>query len=452
MDNFSVCLLNDSFPPLIDGVANTVMNYADIIQKKYGKAVVTTPYFPGAEDNYPYEVIRYKSADTTKFVGYRAGNPFLPSTVDAVKKFSPNIIHSHCPFVSTYLARTLRGAVKAPVILTYHTMFDIDIAKAIQSKLIQKVAIHHLVANIEACDEVWVVSNGAGENLKKLGYKGDYVVMENGVDLSKGQASSKTMEDIYQTYHIPSDKPVFLFVGRMMWYKGVKIILDALSELKKEDFEFSMVFVGGGTDAGDIEKYAENCGIKSDCFFIGPVQNREQLRGFYCLCDLFLFPSTYDTNGLVVREAAACARPSLLIKGSCAAEGVVHGETGLLMEENAGDMVRVLREFGKDRRALRKIGDKAMEDIYISWETSIDKAVERYQYVIDNYKPGRHFFNSDDDYVSDEAFRALGKLLDGVARVKEKGSDVIYDVNEHRKNITNGIHDKIENHFPGFKK
>ena len=33
-----VCLSNDSFPPLIDGVANTVVNYATVIQKKYGSA------------------------------------------------------------------------------------------------------------------------------------------------------------------------------------------------------------------------------------------------------------------------------------------------------------------------------------------------------------------------------------------------------------------------------
>ena len=39
-----VCLLNDSFPPLIDGVANTVVNYAEIIQHNHGKSMVATPY------------------------------------------------------------------------------------------------------------------------------------------------------------------------------------------------------------------------------------------------------------------------------------------------------------------------------------------------------------------------------------------------------------------------
>ena len=40
-----VCLANDSFPPLLDGVT-TVVNYATIIGQKYGSAIVATPKYP----------------------------------------------------------------------------------------------------------------------------------------------------------------------------------------------------------------------------------------------------------------------------------------------------------------------------------------------------------------------------------------------------------------------
>ena len=62
------------------------------------------------------------------------------------------------------------------------------------------------------------------------------------------------------------------------------------------------------------------------------------LRAFYSRADLFLFPSTFDTNGIVVREAAACGLGALLVQGSCAAEGVTPGQNGLLMEENADSL------------------------------------------------------------------------------------------------------------------
>ena len=51
----NICLLNDSFPPVIDGVANAVINYATIIERDYGHAIVSTPAYPGVEDNYPFE-------------------------------------------------------------------------------------------------------------------------------------------------------------------------------------------------------------------------------------------------------------------------------------------------------------------------------------------------------------------------------------------------------------
>lgn len=64
-DKINVCLLNDSFPPVIDGVANAVVNYGEIIStKNLGKATVVTPEYPGAVDDYPFDVVRYPSLST----------------------------------------------------------------------------------------------------------------------------------------------------------------------------------------------------------------------------------------------------------------------------------------------------------------------------------------------------------------------------------------------------
>ena len=52
-EKLNICLMNDSFPPLVDGVANTVVNYAEVISSQLGSASVATPDYPGAVDNYP---------------------------------------------------------------------------------------------------------------------------------------------------------------------------------------------------------------------------------------------------------------------------------------------------------------------------------------------------------------------------------------------------------------
>ena len=159
-----VCLLNDSFPPIIDGVATTVTNYANIMTESgKAKVLVGTPRYPDADySGYPYKVVPYQSFDTPDIAdGYRAGNPLAIRSVNEMAEFAPDIIHVHCPAVSAIMGRILRNETNAPIIFTYHTKYDIDIARAIKSEHIQKEAVKAMITNISACDEVWTVSHGA---------------------------------------------------------------------------------------------------------------------------------------------------------------------------------------------------------------------------------------------------------------------------------------------------
>ena len=119
-----VTLLNDSFPPVIDGVANAVTNYASILTRT-GRAevMVGTPAYPGTDYSvYPYPVIAYQSFNTPDITaGYRAGNPFQIRSVSKLSKFEPDIIHVHCPAASAILGRLLRKETNAPIVFTYHT-------------------------------------------------------------------------------------------------------------------------------------------------------------------------------------------------------------------------------------------------------------------------------------------------------------------------------------------
>lgn len=387
-EKLSVCLLNDSFPPVIDGVANAVLNYARIIQEGLGSTVVGVPDYPGVTDSYSFPVVRYPSFDTTKLVGYRAGYPFSPRALDALAEFAPDIIHSHCPVMSTVMARALRERLDIPVVFTYHTKFDIDIRRAISGHLLQQTAIRLLVDNISACDEVWVVSRGAGENLRSLGYAGDYIVMENGVDFPRGPVSREKCEALRQELALPPEVPVYLFVGRMMWYKGIRIILEALAALRRSGQDFRMLLVGDGMERQEMEQFVKELRLDDVCIFTGAIRDREKLRTYFSLSDLFLFPSTFDTNGIVVREAAACGTASVLVRGSCAAEDVTEDGNALLIEENAASLKALLERVGTNRPALRDLGQRALEQLYLSWEDSVTRAYARYGTVLDHYRRG----------------------------------------------------------------
>lgn len=418
MEQRSICLINDSFPPVTDGVANAVVNYAKILTENGKKATVVTPAYPGADDSqFGFPIVRYPSVDLTKLVGYHAGFPFSSQTLETLVERDFDLIHCHCPVTSAMLARALRDRIHVPLVFTYHTKFDIDIANAIKGKLLQEEAKKVLVDNITACDEVWTVSHGAGENLKSLGYQGDYLVMPNGVDFPKGRVDESLVREVTKDFDLPENVPMFLFVGRMMWYKGLKIILDALDTLKRQGTEFRMVFVGNGGDREEVIAYSEKLGLSDCVFFTAPAYDRNVIRAWYCRADLFLFPSTFDTNGLVVREAAACGLGSVLVRGSCAAEDIRDGESGFLIEENAESMARMLTALSRNPEAMQRVGKTAQDEIYISWKDAVTHAQARYEVVLENFKAGKYLAHN---RQSDEAFHAISSYLAAVGRGQEK--------------------------------
>ncbi len=366
------------------------------------------------------------------------------------------------------------------MVFTYHTKFDYEIDKIIKLKPIRKPIVDILVENISAADEVWTVSEGAGENLRSLGYKGDFRVMPNGVDFPKGRVSGEYIDEITKDFDLPDGVPVYLFVGRMMWYKGIRITLDALKLLreKKGDFrvmpngvdmpkgrcsdesaekikagiaipgnvpvflfvgrvtwykgmkisldalreyqtagnDYRMVIVGNGLDLEAIKKYTQEIGIADKCVFTGPIYDRAALKEYFSMADLFLFPSVFDTNGLVVREAAASGLASVLIKDSCAAEGVGDGRNGFLIEENSESMAKLLFKVGGNRKLLRDVGRCAMEELYFSWEDSVSAAYHRYEQIYEKCKSR----NMRRRYTpQDEVCKIIGKFYTERKKLRE---------------------------------
>lgn len=419
-----ICLANDSFPPQIDGVENTVVNYANIITRKYGSAAVATPECPGADDTgFGFEVIRYPSISVGKKIGYRAGYPFSVDAMGRLSAFRPEIIHSHCPVMSTYLCRELRAITNAPLVFTYHTKFDIEIRRALKLKILQEQAINLIIHNIEACDDVWVVSRGAGENLRSMGFCGTYTVMQNGVDMPRAPVNEPLLARIRAQYGLTDPAlPVFLNVGRMLWYKGQKIILDGLQKVRQNGGRFKMVFIGDGNDRKEMERYARSLGLGEDCLFTGAIYDRELLRTWYGCADLFLFPSTYDTNGIVVREAAACSLGSVIIRNSCAAEGITDGRNGILIEESSDSMAQALLRICEHRETAAAIGRNAAEELYLSWEQAVERATARYALIMEN---ARHGHLSREHVPFDKRINTLADFYRAMEKLKKQNQKVL---------------------------
>lgn len=385
-DYLKIAIGTEAFPPTVDGTSTVAKCYADIINDKLGEAVIVTPKNPNQQDyKYPYEIYRYQSLFTFG-EGYPVGWPFKKQfAMDIIAK-DFDILHAHCPIATSYFFRRINRIHRIPQVLTYHTKYEYDFEERIPSQIIKHRAYGFLLNNIKSADEVWITSKGTADSLRKVGYEGDYVVMPNGCDLPKANITEAERDMIRRKHNLPKDIPVFIFVGRMMWYKNIKIILDTMHRLKMQNRDFRLLMIGMGPDEFAIKKYTRKIGLDDKVIFTGQLLDRSELQIYYSTADLLVFPSMFDTNGLVVREAAASATPSLLVAGSCAAEGIIDCETGFLCEENSRSLASVIDKIIDNKDLLNRVGRKAQDDIYISWEDSITNAYNRYQIVIDKFK------------------------------------------------------------------
>ena len=377
---------SDAYYPTIDGGCLVAKCYAEIINEKLGEAVVITPNNPNAQDyRFDYPIYRYKSLFTFG-EGYPVGWPFKEVFANDVIDMNLDILHSHCPIATSYFFRRINRKKRIPTVLTYHTKYEYDYESRLKFNPALKARAYGMTLNnIKAADEVWITSEGTKDSLRKIGYEGDYIVMPNGCDLPKAVISDKELLWIRRKHSIPADVPILLFVGRLMWYKNIRLILDALKLLKNNGTDFRMIMLGIGPDEGAIKKYTRKLMLDDKVIFTGQIKDRHEIQIYYSSADLLVFPSTFDTNGLVVREAAATSTPSILVEGSCAAEGIIDGETGFLCLETPHSLFVKINKIINNKSLLERVGLNAQDDIYISWEDSIKNAFERYQIVIDRF-------------------------------------------------------------------
>ncbi len=388
MKKMKVCELLDTYYPVVDGAINVVSHYSELLNEVVEcklaapKAKRKSKYV----DNESFEVIRCLAFPAPE--GYRLAQPWLDGKFR--KKMVANnfdLIHTHSPFSLGRYVVKLGKKYKIPVVVTLHTLYHHDFLRACHgSKLCCKIALKYMLHVFNKADSVWTVSEKAKEYLHMYGYKGEVKVMRNGTDFEYPDNPQELIDRINDLHGLANEKRVFVFVGRMAWYKNLKMILDGLNILKQADKDFKMIFVGGGFDLDEVKAYAKTVGIDDRCIFTDEVKDKELLKGYYLRSDLKLFPSTFDTAGVVKIEAAAHKKACLLVANSCSAEGVVDGENGFLCEETAKSLAdRLLKVIDQDE-LLKTVGENAYKTLHRTWKQAREEIICEYEKILENYK------------------------------------------------------------------
>lgn len=374
---------NDSYQPVMDGVGNTVKNYAYWINKKYGKSYVVTPKFPRYTDDDEFQVIRYASTHLPRRKPYRLGIPSI--AFDSKRKLNQidfDILHVHSPFSSGQLALKLAQKKQIPIVASFHSKFYDDFKQAFKNDFLAKLAVKRVISFYDKVDYVWTVNESTAETLFEYGYHKKVEIMPNGTDFQANINFIENQQYMKDLYHIQDNELVFLFVGQHIWQKNIKLIVEALHQLKQSNLPFKMFFIGEGYAKNDLITLVDQYHLTQNVKFMGKITNRELLKRFFARADLFIFPSVYDNAPIVVREAAALNTPSIVIDGSNAQEGIIDGVNGFTCLENATSLANKINLLTQDKEKLKEIGNKAKETIACSWESIIDQVVQKYQAII----------------------------------------------------------------------
>ena len=377
----NVGLFNESFPPVMDGVAVCVENYARWIQEKVGGVSVVTPRKLNANyGQYPYEVLDYVSVPV----------PFRHPYVTGIAQIDPllraklyrrrfKIVHAHSPFSAGLMALQVAKTQRIPLVATFHSKFKDDFREVIPSDMVVDQAIKIVMEFFDRADEVWVPQASVEEVIREYGFKGHVEVVDNGSDLVANY-SDAYFEEARKALGIAPGEFVFLFVGQHIWQKNVRLVIDALEKIK--DLPFRMFFVGTGYAAGEMKDLVAQKGLSDKVTFTGMLTEREQVTRYYAAADLFLFPSLYDNAPLVVREAAALHTPAVMVEGSTAAEILRDGENGYLVPNELDAFAARLRQLYYDREQVRRVGLTASRTIVRSWEDVVGEVLDRYDALI----------------------------------------------------------------------
>lgn len=374
-------LFCDSFPPIMDGVAVCMQNYAYWMQKKVGNVTVVTPHKNNAHyKDYDFSVLDFMSVPVPGRRPYVTGIPQIdPVFLIKLLQRDFRIIHAHSPFSAGFLASEVAWAQKIPLVATFHSKFRDDFKKEIPVDRVVDQMVKIVVDFFNRADEVWVPQESVIDVIRVYGYKGPLEVVENGSDLVTDYPES-FFADARRDLGIGPDEFVLLFVGQHIWQKNTRLIIDALEQLK--DLSFRMFFVGTGYAAEEMKALVREKGLDEKVTFVGVLTDRPSIVKYYAAADLFLFPSLYDNAPLVVREAAALHTPAVMVEGSTAATILKDGENGFLSGGSLEAFTAKVRSLMADRERVRKVGLTASRSIVRSWEDIVGEVLDRYEALI----------------------------------------------------------------------
>ncbi|MBW4573314.1 MAG: glycosyltransferase family 4 protein [Tolypothrix carrinoi HA7290-LM1] len=235
-----------------------------------------------------------------------------------------------------------------------------------------------------------LVANERTKQALPSGISGTVIeLVENGVDLSVWQ--------LLAAEKIPSEAAKFVFIGRLVDWKAVELLIEAFQGVAAET-DACLEIIGDGNLRQELEAQAVNLGLGERVKFFGWLSQKECAIRLEQASALVL-PSLLECGGAVVLEAMAMGLPVIATKWGGPAD-YLDATCGILIEPTSTealingftDAMLKLAHYPELRSQMGRAGQERVRQ-HFDWERKIDRILEIYQQTctVSNLKTNRKF-------------------------------------------------------------
>lgn len=366
-----IAMFTETFLPLTDGIVTRLTATIDILREEGHDILIFAPEGGISE---------YKGAQVVGLKGvplfvYPEKQFTFPSTkiLKALRAFQPDVVHAVNPMnigaYGIYYAKKLG----LPLVSSYHTnvaaytrYYKIGFLESTTWAYIRGLH-NHSQLNL-------ATSSTIVQELRERGIHRVHL-WDRGVDRSKFGPSYATQKMREQLSGGHPDNIIFLYVGRLGHEKGLERLRPALDAHP----HISLALVGDGPAREELENlYA---GTRTQ--FLGFLHG-EKLAEAYASADVFVFPSTTETLGLVLMEAMASRLPIIAAKSGPTEEMLTDGESALLFQPNdPHSLTQAMVSMAENPELRQRLADAAYKlSEGLDWHKPTQQLLQYYKKAI----------------------------------------------------------------------
>ena len=351
-----IAIFTESYCPIVNGVTRSVQTLVEGLRLRGHEAIVYAPGARGYTDS-DLSVRRFPSYRWIGALDYPLAIPFSPRLFRDFAAQDFDLVHAQTPFALGVCGLALSRWHGIPLVATMHTLY-IEYSHYIPL-LPTRVAQGPLRAIVRwyynQPAAVVVPSPSIQDLIRDYGVNRPVDVVPTGVHMPERMDK----EQARRIFGLADSGHLLLYVGRIAREKNISVLLRTFALVRKEVPDARLLIVGGGPARAEAEVEARVLGVREAIVFAG-VRTHEDVAAACAAADLFLFPSTTDTQAVSVVEAMAVGTPPIVARAFGPADVVQDGLSGLVTSANPDSMSQAAIRLLQNPAERERLGAGAM--------------------------------------------------------------------------------------------